>query len=72
VSAPSREFMIQQAVLNAIAIRMPATVKADGAAGALKWKQRYFWDGATPDSGFVNIVAGQFHDIAKRHQQVAV
>lgn len=68
---PSRQFLIQQAILNAAAKCMPATVKADGVSRALFWLT-YQMDGCLhPGQQFVTAIHSEFHILAQQYEVAA-
>ena len=67
---PSRDFMVRQAVLNAAAKRMPATVKYEGVASALRC-MTYEEMGWVPTIAFAAVIHAEFHKLAQRYEAAA-
>lgn len=66
----SRAFLIQQAVLNAALQRMPATVKFDGPACAIRW-MTYAEDGYMPTRAFTAAIHREFHKLAQKYEALS-
>lgn len=59
--APSREFMIQQATLNALAQHMPAATRLDGASSAMRHLVALCgWEHGQPSDWFCRSVRDHF------------
>ena len=67
---PSRQFMIQQAILNAALHRMPVTVKWDGPVAALR-AMTYPEMGWIPTRAFAADIHREFHILAQKYEAQA-
>ena len=67
---PSRQFLIQQAILNAAAKRMPATVSWDGPVVALR-AMTYPEMGWIPTRAFAADIYREFHILAQKYEAQA-
>jgi hypothetical protein len=64
---PSREFVVRQACLNAVAKEMPNCVDADGAASVYRYlTDKCWWDGKPP-TRWLNLIRAEFRALEAQY-----